>query len=124
MKTNIRKIYQCDYCQKYMLSAGAMSRHEKFCRYKPENKHKCFDQCRFLIRKVELIEGRQPGINQNYKTIFICKSTGRKMYSYLLEKRINFKPSFTEGLMRMPVACNMHAYMTDAEIEKRYNIEL
>ena len=104
MKTEVRKVYQCEHCKRRMVSAGAMSRHERFCRYNPNNRHKCFDLCEFLERKTELInEHKDPTNPASYRTVFTCSATGQRMYSYLLEKRANYKPEFIEGLVRMPV---------------------
>ena len=121
MKVSLKKVYQCDYCQKNMISAGAMARHEKFCRKNPNNMHKCFDTCRFLVRTKELITGKDPFSPYSYVTTFRCKSTGKKMYSFLFEKTVDFKPKYTKGLMRMPLECNMHSYMTESELEERFN---
>ena len=125
MKTELKKVYQCEYCTKRMLSAGAMSRHEKHCKARPENRHKCFDQCRFLVRNLELLDSvYDPENRLSYKTVFSCKSTDIKMYSYLLEKRMNFKPEFIKRLIRMPVKCNLHEYMNETELKDRFGIEI
>ena len=121
MKTSLRKVYQCEHCNRNMISAGAMSRHEKFCRYNPQNRHKCFDTCRHLQRSRTLREGSDPFSRYSYSTNLICGVTGIKMYSYLLEKTGNFRPKFLEGLTRAPLECTMHEYMTEKEIERRFN---
>ena len=122
MKTEVRKVYQCEHCKRRMVSAGAMSRHERFCRYNPENKHKCFDLCRFLTRKTELInEHKDPTNPASYRTVFTCSATGERMYSYLLEKRANCKPEFIEGLKRMPLdKCGDYKYMTEEQYSERF----
>jgi hypothetical protein len=66
------------------------------------------------------MENRDPESIYSYKTEFSCKKTGAKMYSYLLEKTGNFNKKFTEGLIRMPLICYDHKYMTDSEIEERF----
>lgn len=75
-----------------------------------------------LKRSIELIPDKDPTSRDSYRTIFTCLSTGKQMYSYLFEKNMNFKPEFVEGLMRMPLQCNMHDYMNESELEKRFNV--
>ena len=123
MKTTLEKTYQCEFCKKKGRSAGAMARHERFCKFKPENKHKCFDYCKFLKRTSEILPNSDPESSYSYKTVFTCQSTGLKMYSVLLEKRVDFEPEFIEGLSRMPLQCNMYESMNYIQIEERYNPE-
>jgi hypothetical protein len=93
MKTETRKVYFCEFCKKHSLSAAWISRHEKHCKARPENKHKCFQECTHLKKTREFVENVSRDIWQ-CKTVFICSVTGVKMYSYLIEKRIDFKPEF------------------------------
>lgn len=121
MKAITEKVYHCEHCKKYMLSASSMSRHEKYCRMNPNNKHKCFDLCRHLQKS------RVYGTIYHGVTQFRCAITGEKMYSYLLEKKqtayfgnkINF-----DGLIRMPLECNDYRIMSFEEQEKRFNTEI
>ena len=107
MKT-ITKAYQCDFCSKASASAGAMAQHERKCKFNPNNKHKCLDYCSNL-EKIYL------GYN---RTGFRCKATGEMMYSFKAEySSINIK-----GLVRMPLECKHHKYMSFNEQEKRFNM--
>jgi hypothetical protein len=117
MKTELKKVYYCEFCKKHSLSAAWISRHEKHCKARPENKHKCFDECSHLKRSTEWINEN----HCNIKTVFTCKITGVKMYSYLIEKRVDFKLEFIKDLVRMPIECKDHKYMTEEEVEKRFN---
>lgn len=124
MKTEIKKVYYCEFCKKHMLSAGSMALHEKFCKERPENKHKCFDLCRHLKRQLRM------GANQYGITEFICEKTGQKMYSYLAEKKnhlLQFAPANQkinlEGLVKMPVSCAYYQYMSESEYNKRFDID-
>ena len=113
MKTETRKVYQCEYCGKRMLSAGAMSYHERWCKKKPENRHKCFELCSHLKRTLNMY-------TQNIE--FQCLKTKEFMYSYHLEKRCYYeyrKPP--ADLTRMPLECNMFQEMTIDEQEARFN---
>jgi len=120
MKTEVKKVYYCEHCRKHMLSASSMSRHEKYCRNKPENKHKCFDMCRHLKReRMVSVKGIQ--------TVFSCKVTGVKMYSYLAEKKQTSyfgNPIKVDGLTRMPLDCKDYEAMSESEYCERFNIEL
>lgn len=125
MRTTIQKIYHCEHCKKHMLSAASMSRHEKYCRRNPVNMHKCFDMCSFLKRNTELIEGKSPCINSSYRTVFMCLKTYKRMFSYLAEKKATSYfgcPMKYDDLIRMPLHCKDHQYMSDNEIEKRFGI--
>jgi hypothetical protein len=101
-----------------MLSAGAMARHEKYCKMNPSNKHRCFDYCEHLKREVENIqdEGEPPV----HITHFTCAIHGWKMYSYKFEK---YDPTYIKGLIRMPLECKEYngpidGIDIDPEIEK------
>lgn len=102
MKTELRKVYSCDHCQKTMLSAGAMSRHEKGCNQNPNNWHKCFDYCIHLKKETEVVEHDEEPLRITH---FTCDLTNQKMYSYKFEKSGGFKPAYINGLIRMPLEC-------------------
>jgi len=118
MKTELKKVYYCEFCKKHGLSASSISRHEKYCKMRPENRHKCFDTCANMKRDIDFINWPA---SARIKTIFTCGVTGVKMYSYLLEKRIEFNPEFIEGLTRMPVQCKDYRMMNESEYEARFN---
>lgn len=42
MIKSVETIFKCDHCNKISRSAGAMSRHEKYCNKNPEFHHPCF----------------------------------------------------------------------------------
>jgi len=124
MKTELKKVYYCDYCKKHGLSAGSISRHERFCKLNPVNKCKCFNHCVSLKKSAKLISPHcDPESSYSYKTTFTCMLTGQKMYSYLLEKKANFKSEYIKDLVRMPLECNLYKEMSSYEIERRYNPE-
>ncbi len=123
MKTETRKVYQCEFCRKRMLSAASMARHERYCKARPENQHKCFQMCSHLKRKKVLIDGKYPDSRYSYKTEFTCDKVPYQLYSYLLEKKAslweNRKISF-EGMFKMPTTCIHYEYMSDSELGKRF----
>lgn len=114
MKTILRKVYECEHCGRKMLGAGAMGRHEKWCKKNPVNTHKCFDFCEHLKR--ERIMGELEG----GQVQFTCAVTGSKMYSFLLEKHqaATFPPFKIDGMIRMPLECPHFKMMEWAEIER------
>jgi len=116
MKTEFKKVYYCEHCKKHMLSAASMSRHEKFCKFNPENKTKCFEHCIHLVRDREFISGYYPGLH----TTFECLKTGKGLYSYQFEKNVNFKPEYIKGLFKMPKNCLEYQEMTEEEYNERY----
>lgn len=97
MKIETRKVYRCEHCNKWYISASACSVHERFCRKKPENKHKCFDFYEHLQ------------MNNTYpKKEMICKLSGEYMYSYKWERRCHYHGNSPErkGIKRMPLECD------------------
>ena len=111
MKTELRKVYECDHCGKRMLSAGAMTRHEKGCSQNPNNWHKCFKMCVHLQKTIERIKEPMRTEDDDMPldiTRFHCALTGKEMYSYKFEKAKGFKPVYLNGLQRMPLSCELY----------------
>ena len=95
-------IYKCEHCKKVMFRKCDMSRHEKWCKKKPENQHKCFEYCIHLNRERETIDdGYTPYEFSSTRRVFTCGVTGQKMYSSIAERR-GIVP---EGATRMPLEC-------------------
>jgi hypothetical protein len=115
MKETLEKVYKCDFCKKKMRSKGSMVRHEKFCKENPNNNHICFEWCKHLKKERinETEYNSEMGFDEivSSKVEFACLAKNEKMYSYLLEKRLVFKPEFTKGLIRMPLDCNKYEVM-------------
>lgn len=115
MKTEIKKVYYCEHCNKHMLSKGSMSRHERFCDQNPNNWHKCFKYCDHLIKTKELVPASEPE-ESYYKTIFTCDALHKKIYSFKLEKKA---PHLIEADMeRMPLKCE--SYIHEDDYDKPY----
>jgi hypothetical protein len=94
-----------------------MTRHEKYCRLNPQNLHRCFDLCHHLKRE-RSVDGF------HVFTEFTCTKLNIKMYSFLAEKKKTSyfgNPIKIEGLVRMPLQCIYHQYMTFEEQEDRFN---
>jgi len=105
MKTELRKVYECEYCGRRMLSAGAMARHEKGCSQNPINHHACFRRCIHLKKTIEHTWNDDMPCDITH---FACEKTGHEMYSYKFEKAAGFKPAYTLGLIRMPLSCRFY----------------
>jgi len=106
MKIIERKVYYCEYCKYKSLSASVTSRHEKYCFNKPENHHKCFDFCIHL--KKERVDNGFDYNNEipKSKIEFTCLKTGKKMYSFIAEKKgIVFH--LGKDVERMPLSCHL-----------------
>lgn len=87
-------------------------RHERFCSKNPENQHKCFEFCLHLIRERNVIEC------DHVETTFICRKTGRDMYSYIAERR-GLVGKMPETTIRMPIFCPHYMDDTAAILEQR-----
>jgi hypothetical protein len=114
MKVVVRKVYVCEYCERKMLAAGPMARHEKYCPSRPSNKHKCFDFCRYLLMDSHIIHNGD-GEPSYRETTFTCAVNGQNMYSYKLEKKASLFPyhDLLSDLTRMPLECDKHESMHD-----------
>ena len=101
MKTEIGKIYTCEYCNRKMLNKGSMSLHERMCKYNPKNRHKCFQYCRFLNKETD--EG---------EIVFYCGNddcdfSDKGLYSYKLE-RFEEGRERAKSMTRMPLTCEYY----------------
>lgn len=91
------KAYSCDHCSKVLKTKGSMRNHEKSCWKNEENRHKCFDSCKNLIKENVATE-------YGNHTEYYCKAIiGARMYSY--KAQYNSRIDKT-GLTRMPLECN------------------
>ncbi len=50
------KVYQCEYCGRVSLNAGALSRHERVCHENPKNKPQCWEWCKHYTQTCETKE--------------------------------------------------------------------
>lgn len=111
MKSKTKTVYYCEYCRRHMLSASAMSVHERFCPQRPHNRHQCFQWCKHLKMTTDVIDRSFAG-----KT-FQCARIGCKLYSYKYERHMFFHgDKLRPGTLRMPLTC---PHYVDAEMEIR-----
>ena len=116
MKTKLQNVYQCEHCNRKMLGAGAMSRHEKYCSVNPNNMHKCFQYCAHLVKNKIIIHSQYDGFHGEplyALTEFTCNITNNKMFSY---KAAKYPDINTSGLIRMPLNCNDYCAMDGISI--------
>jgi len=117
MKTITGKYYQCEHCGRKMFGAGALSRHEKYCKDNPNNAHICFDFCKHLEKSSEPYHSYVSGgeiYGGGRRTVFTCKVTGKKMYSYHREKQ--YWQYVTPDMIRMPLDCKDFQVMSYDEM--------
>jgi hypothetical protein len=121
MKVTLEKVYQCEHCGKKTRSASTTSRHEKFCRLNPINKHICFEYCVHLKKQVDT-RWSEDGEPLDWVTHMTCTALNKKMYSYLFEKRIGLDKDhpYIKGLERMPLDCNKFLSMTEHEKQDKH----
>ena len=109
METKNIPTYHCSYCTKYYIRKYYAERHERFCKHNPNNKHKCFELCRHLIKSQETHNGVTT-------TDFNCKFMDKPMYSFKAEKGAikYFREAYGEdGIIRMPLECEHYEVMYD-----------
>jgi len=94
-----------------MFGKGAMSRHEKYCKENPNNKHKCFDFCKHL--KWEKHYAYDDYGNQCGHTDMICEKRDVYMYSFKFEKNTHKPATALNGLERMPLECDLYEWEED-----------
>lgn len=101
-----KTLYKCDFCNKKYQVKRFAEHHEKHCGRNPPNQHKCFQECKFLEKQKEKYDSGDDYYNEpimREKTIFICKHSGNRMYSYIAERK--GLVSHQEDAIRMPLEC-------------------
>ncbi len=104
MKTTQETVYRCEFCNRAMFGAGAMSLHEKRCKKNPKNKHKCFEYCAHLVRSFNQTDFNE---DEFLHTEFTCAKTGKNLWSYKAERFSSFD-RFKPGRERMPAGCDLY----------------
>lgn len=105
-------VFECEFCGKRMLNKGSMTLHERMCRKNPNNKHKCFQYCRWLNMTYE------EGLRVFYCGNVNCFLSEENLYSYKLERNyIGRMQIERQKLIRMPLQCDCY------EIEESHDEE-
>ena len=87
--------YKCEFCGALNEDKDNCQKHETHCHKNPNNKHKCYDDCKFLYRVDHL----------PWNLRLFCAYNLERMYSYKAEKEGFEIPS---DYKRMPLACEMY----------------
>ena len=117
MQIQYELVYRCAYCNKAMLSKGAMTLHERMCKKNPKNQHKCFKYCKWLIKNKNV----EDGFSEFDCTNPNCGYYNKGLYSYKLERNSTFKDRVKEdNLIRMPLMCK-HYEIESGHDEKYIN---
>ena len=77
MKTETRKIYNCEYCSKYYKLAHFCEYHERLCKKNPDNQRVCYG-CGYLSKRKLEVESRYETLDtsdniQIVSTLFCSK---------------------------------------------------
>lgn len=107
MKTELKKVYYCEHCNRHMISKGAMTTHERMCRKNPDNQHQCFKFCKHLGKDVDKETG---------EILFHCGVIGQDLYSYKLERYHRNSIRIPE-LTRMPLECDKYECMNGHDFD-------
>jgi len=98
-----RTLYRCEYCTKHRLTKKAAQRHELFCRYNPNNRHKCFGCEHLVVVQQAAAVGTEGQLHHAGRQSFTCARFGIDMYTYVAERRdIVHKLG---DVTRMPIEC-------------------
>jgi len=116
MEITLQNVYKCDHCGKKQFRKCDMTRHEKFCKENPNNKHKCFQYCKHLQKSEDEYEGQSHyDAGETFfgvKTVFTCALTKQKMFSYIAERK-SLPVVKEEDSIRMPLECEKYKDKND-----------
>ena len=99
MKTEIKEVYKCEYCNKlYQIKRFALE-HEKMCSKNPDNKRDCLNGCNHLRKKYAKV---WIGIDDyhtgepiyEFKTLFYCEKKKTFLYPPKSEHKGNYYTEF------------------------------
>ena len=94
MKTEIKEVHTCDYCNKKLFRKWAMEKHEKLCVNNPNNFKVCFG-CKYLTRECIDVEFEYKDRYDDYETTikevdcFRCTKLDKLMFPFTIEKKRN-----------------------------------
>jgi hypothetical protein len=99
MKTEIREVYKCEYCNKMYQRKRFALEHEKICSKNPENKRACLDGCIHLTKKKVEVKDRIDDyytgeIEYVIRTLFYCDKKKIFLYPPECEYKDNYYTNF------------------------------
>jgi hypothetical protein len=85
MKTKVKTIYQCDYCNKTYLNKYFAAKHESLCVKNPENKRPCYGCIDLTKKNAEIYSGIDDWFNGEpiyfTKRFLFCKKHEKFLYT-------------------------------------------
>ena len=114
MKTQIKEIYKCDFCNKLYQVKSACEKHEKVCTKNPINDRICH-HCWHLDKKTTQIDNSQSDYQTGETVLvdrdfFYCNYKHIFLYTPQNEMKQNFKHTDSEGgyleNFPMPISCD------------------
>lgn len=112
MKESIKKVFQCDFCDKRLLRKNAMVNHEHRCSRNPINKDACAG-CAFcqIIEKTLYIDHPYNGCHEREVRSFKCTKLDQLMYPHkAIPVYENYPDSFDDEVL-MPNECEHFEYV-------------
>ncbi len=108
MREQTKVVYYCEFCKKYGLSKGSISRHEKLCFHNPNNIRPCLN-CAALGKREEFIEYNYPTNewgNQGDRivSVFYCKKKNINLHPPQVDIKKNHLDVESES---MPIKCEL-----------------
>lgn len=119
MKTELKTIYKCEFCNKLYQRKDFAIKHEKMCKDNPENKRACLDGCIHLHKKVTTIYYDSPiGETSRKVSLFYCKAKQLFLYPPEVEVKGNDFELGSQDNQPMPKQCDsfnnpMEAYFNE-----------
>lgn len=98
-------LWQCEHCKKKYQHRGHGQWHETHCKLNPNNKHKCFENCKFLEAIKQVASADDHGNNGVYVKGFHCTKKDVSLYSYVAERKRLLRHKDFVGELRMPTEC-------------------
>ena len=107
MKESIKKVYQCDFCDKRLFRKDAMERHEVVCSHNPVNYDMCHgcNNCEQYSKTITVDSYDGYFTDERLVTAFKCTKLNLLLYPH---KAINIQKKYPEtflGEILMPNHC-------------------
>lgn len=118
MKTEIREVYKCDYCNKLYQKKHFAENHEKVCVLNPDNKRAC-DDCVHLTKKDNTVYYDQYDWSDGSRllSLLYCPKIDSFLYPPKVEHKKNFFDLGDELNQPMPRECKYQTLLFDKIIK-------
>ena len=106
MKVEERKVYRCEYCNKYYIHQGHANYHEKWCIENPRFKMACFGCGYLTYRELKTYFGGEYGDDEHIYIVPFCEKKKQFMYNPRIERLSVFKTyGINDKQVKMPKDC-------------------